>query len=631
MMILTGKTVVSAVRPPYPYGGEFVNQFMFTLRLCWMPLLVSTVAVSYGAPGLQAANFLILFGALDRLGGFFVLATIREFAPFVCAIIVAGVAGTAITADLGARKIREELDALQVLGVDPVKNLVVPRFLALMICTGLFDAFAIIFGITGGVIATLVNGAPLGPFLGDVLHQRDVDRPLGVGAEVHDVRGDHRRRVLLQGDDGIGWRRGGGARGQPGRRHHVPRRVRVQLRLHPDAARDPPRDHGDPDERCAIASFGDLSKFCGRVVGQVYSLRVFRFFGEALRQAGILIISSTLVIWGLVFIIGLQCGIEGAYFTRAQGAPAYAGVFSAWCDLRELVPYAFGYMMSAKVGTGIVAELGSMRISDEIDALEVMGIDSVLFLCATRLLAAWMVLPFMYMAAIGSGFFASYLAVVQQVGEVSSGGFFLIFWMFQNPPDFVFSVVKAMAMATLIVLVGCYFGYHASGGPVGVGSATAKSMVVNIVGRAPRGHGRDAAVLGRQPAGSDRRMRTALDIRVADEAAARRDLRAQIAALEAAGGRAPAAGRPAAAIARGARGGSRQSRGGTGGRGGARRVRARAARTDAGRSARTSLGARAARCPGPTGLRRRYVVRPRLGLIGMLAGWWEVKLSSGCP
>jgi phospholipid/cholesterol/gamma-HCH transport system permease protein len=232
----------------------------------------------------------------------------------------------------------------------------------------------------------------------------------------------------------------------------------------------------------AVASFGDLSKFCGRVMGEVYSLRVFRFFGEALRQAGILIISSTLVIWGLVFIIGLQCGIEGAYFTRAQGAPAYAGVFSAWCDLRELVPYAFGYMMSAKVGTGIVAELGSMRISDEIDALEVMGIDSMLFLCATRLLAAWMVLPFMYIAAIGAGFFASYLAVVQQIGEVSSGGFFLIFWMFQNPPDLVYSVIKAMTMSTLIVLVGCYFGYRASGGPVGVGRATAKSMVVNIVG-----------------------------------------------------------------------------------------------------------------------------------------------------
>jgi phospholipid/cholesterol/gamma-HCH transport system permease protein len=230
-----------------------------------------------------------------------------------------------------------------------------------------------------------------------------------------------------------------------------------------------------------IASFGEISKFCLRVLGLVYGLRVFRFFGEALRQAGILILSSTLVIWGLVFIIGLQCGIEGAYFNRSVGAPAYAGVFSAWCDLRELVPYAFGYMMAAKVGTGIVAELGSMRISDEIDALEVMGIDSLLFLCATRLLAAWMVLPFMYIAAVGAGFFASYLAVVQQIGEVSSGGFFLIFWMFQNPPDLLYSVLKGMFMATAIVLVGCYYGYTASGGPVGVGTATAKSMVLNIV------------------------------------------------------------------------------------------------------------------------------------------------------
>jgi phospholipid/cholesterol/gamma-HCH transport system permease protein len=230
-----------------------------------------------------------------------------------------------------------------------------------------------------------------------------------------------------------------------------------------------------------VASFGDIVKFCGRVLGEVYGLKVFRFFGEALRQAGILILSSTLVIWGLIFIIGLQCGIEGAYFNRSVGSPAYAGVFAAWCDLRELVPYAFGYMMAAKVGTGIVAELGSMRISDEIDALEVMGIPSLTFLCATKMLAAWLVLPFIYLAGIGAGFFASYLAVVQQIGEVSPGGFFLIFWMFQNPPDLLYSLLKAMAMATCIVLVGCYYGYNASGGPVGVGTATAKSMVLNIV------------------------------------------------------------------------------------------------------------------------------------------------------
>jgi phospholipid/cholesterol/gamma-HCH transport system permease protein len=138
-------------------------------------------------------------------------------------------------------------------------------------------------------------------------------------------------------------------------------------------------------------------------------------------------------------------------------------------------------MMAAKVGTGLVAELGSMRISDEIDALEVMGISGMTFLCATRLLAAWLVLPFMYLVSIGAGFFASYIVSVQQLGYVSSGGFFVIFWEFQNPPDVLFSVIKAMAMATVIILVGCYYGWNAGGGPVGVGTATAKSMVLNLI------------------------------------------------------------------------------------------------------------------------------------------------------
>jgi len=164
MMILTGRTIVSALRPPYPYGDEFVWQFLFVLRLVWFPLLVTTVSINYGAPGLQAANFLTIFGGLDRLGGFFVLAAIREIGPQITSIVLAGVAGTAITADLGARKIREELDALQVLGVDPVKNLVVPRFLALMLVTGLFDLYALLFGIFGGLLASMVNRQPLGPF-----------------------------------------------------------------------------------------------------------------------------------------------------------------------------------------------------------------------------------------------------------------------------------------------------------------------------------------------------------------------------------------------------------------------------------------------------------------------------------
>ena len=231
-----------------------------------------------------------------------------------------------------------------------------------------------------------------------------------------------------------------------------------------------------------LAGTGEIARFIGIVVRDVWTGRVFHFFGETLRQSGILIIYSTLVIWSLVFITGLgTCGIEAAYFNESTGTPAYAGVFAAWCNLREAVPIVWGYMLSAKVGTGIVAELGAMRISDEIDALEVMGINSMTFLCATRLLAAWLVLPFMYIAAVGVGYLASYIAIVHQVGYVSEGGFLLIFWQFQNPGDYLYSVIKGMTMATCIVLVGCYYGYNASGGPVGVGRATAKSMVLNLV------------------------------------------------------------------------------------------------------------------------------------------------------
>jgi phospholipid/cholesterol/gamma-HCH transport system permease protein len=174
MMILTAKTISSAVRPPYPYGTEFVGQFLFALQLCWFPMMISTLAFGFGAPGLQAANFLSLFGALDRLGGFLVLTSIREFAPFVTAVVVAGVAGTAITADLGARKIREELDALQVLGVDPIKNLVVPRFMALMLITGLMDMYAMIFGLVGGIAAELLYNQPLSGYFATLFNNASV-------------------------------------------------------------------------------------------------------------------------------------------------------------------------------------------------------------------------------------------------------------------------------------------------------------------------------------------------------------------------------------------------------------------------------------------------------------------------
>lgn len=231
----------------------------------------------------------------------------------------------------------------------------------------------------------------------------------------------------------------------------------------------------------ALFNTGEIIQFSMRILRSIFTFRVFAFSGELIRQAGIVIVSSGLVITSMIFVVGLQCGIEGGYSTSSVGAPAYAAVFTAWCDLRELVPYVFGYMMASKVGTGIVAELGAMRISEEIDALEVMGVDSLTFLCGTKLLAAWIVLPFLYITGVAAGFFGSYIAVVEQLGQVSSGGYLQLFWQFQNPPDLLFSLIKAMTMATMIILVGCYYGYNTSGGPVGVGTATAKSMAVNIV------------------------------------------------------------------------------------------------------------------------------------------------------
>src|SRR5581483_9926783 len=89
-----------------------------------------------------------------------------------------------------------------------------------------------------------------------------------------------------------------------------------------------------------FASTGDMGQFSIRVLLDVWSGRVLHFFGESVRQAGILILSSALVLWIQSFIIGLgACGIEGAYFGKAQGVPAVAGIFSAWCDLREAIPY----------------------------------------------------------------------------------------------------------------------------------------------------------------------------------------------------------------------------------------------------------------------------------------------------
>jgi phospholipid/cholesterol/gamma-HCH transport system permease protein len=155
MVVLGGQIIKMAVRGPYDYWGE-AREFMFqALMRCWIPVSVSCVFFGLGAPGLQGGNIYRLFGMPERLGSFFIMASVREFAPWVNAMVLAGVVGSAITADLGARRIREEIDATEVLGVDPIRSLVLPRVVAVTLITGLMDVVALVFGVIGGYIAAV--------------------------------------------------------------------------------------------------------------------------------------------------------------------------------------------------------------------------------------------------------------------------------------------------------------------------------------------------------------------------------------------------------------------------------------------------------------------------------------------
>ncbi len=231
-----------------------------------------------------------------------------------------------------------------------------------------------------------------------------------------------------------------------------------------------------------MAAFGAGAEFFWRTTVAALGGRVRPYGSEVARQVGILTTGSALIVLGFVFALGLVVGIQGSYGAQMVGAPAAAGAITAIADLREIAPYAFGYMMSAKVGTGLVADIGTRRITDEIDALDVMGVDSLTYLCGTRLLAALVLLPFIYAIALVAAFAGSFISVVVQIGQVSAGGYLELFWKFQSPTDYLFSATKGMSMAVFAVLVGCYYGYTVRGGPVEVGRATARSMLVSLIG-----------------------------------------------------------------------------------------------------------------------------------------------------
>lgn len=239
---------------------------------------------------------------------------------------------------------------------------------------------------------------------------------------------------------------------------------------------DPP---GEP--RDALQAAGDVARFGWRLGREMR--HVGPYLGEALRQAALVATGSTAVIVAIAFFAGGSCGLESSALARAFGTAPVAGGFSSWCTLREVVPFVFGYILAAKVGCGMVAELGAMRVAEEVDALESMGVRSLAYLAGTRLLGCLIALPAAYALAIAASYGAAYLMGVERFGDVSPGTWRESFLSFQDPVDLAYSFAKGAVISVFVVVVALHHGYGLRGrGPVDVGVAAARSMATSIVG-----------------------------------------------------------------------------------------------------------------------------------------------------
>jgi phospholipid/cholesterol/gamma-HCH transport system permease protein len=175
------------------------------------------------------------------------------------------------------------------------------------------------------------------------------------------------------------------------------------------------------------------------------------------------------VIFSMAFFTGTQVGLEGYQGLRSIGAQAFTGLVSSWANTREITPLVAGVALAAQIGTSFTAEIGAARISEEIDALEVMAVPSMVYTVATRILAA---------------LFASFIAteaIVTRFFDLSTGTYSHYFHLFLPPIDIFYSLIKAVIFAIIVTLIHCYYGYTATGGPAGVGTASGRAIRSSIV------------------------------------------------------------------------------------------------------------------------------------------------------
>jgi phospholipid/cholesterol/gamma-HCH transport system permease protein len=235
-----------------------------------------------------------------------------------------------------------------------------------------------------------------------------------------------------------------------------------------------------------FAEFADQMRFWlkslkGMGAALKYRKLILTQISEIVVGAGALIIGGGMlfVIFTMAFFTGTQVGLQGHSGLEQIGAEAYVGLVGAWANTREITPLIAGVALAAKIGAGYTAEIGAMRIAEEIDAAEVMAVRPIPYIVSTRLWAALIPTIPLYLAAL----FSSYLAtevIVTQFYDVSPGAWDAYFSQFLPATDIIFSLIKAIIFVFVVILIHTYYGFYAGGGPSGVGVAVGRAIRASI-------------------------------------------------------------------------------------------------------------------------------------------------------
>lgn len=230
-----------------------------------------------------------------------------------------------------------------------------------------------------------------------------------------------------------------------------------------------------------LVFYGRSLAWTGRTVRR-YKKEVLRLLAEVTFGRGALaVVGGTVgVIAFLSFFTGTEVGLQGYAALNQLGTSNFVAFLSAYFNTREIAPLVAGLALSATVGAGFTAQLGAMRISEETDALEVMGIPSLPFLVTTRMIAGFVAVIPLYVIGLLSSYFAARTITTGYYGQ-STGTYDHYFQQYLPPVDVLWSFGKVIVFAVLIILVHCYYGYYASGGPAGVGVAVGRGVRTSIV------------------------------------------------------------------------------------------------------------------------------------------------------